>query len=77
MEEQELKQLKKTVEKTSANFSLWKDLFKIVRGKIILALLLFGTVFGGYQFYTLIDFANDPFENKKHLVYLKYADGTL
>ena len=75
MEEQELKHLKSNVEKTSAKFSLWGDFFKIIRGKAILAFLIIGAAFGGYQFYTLIDFAYDPFENKKRLVYLKYSDG--
>jgi len=76
LEERELKDLKKQLEKGDANFSLYSELFKIVQNKVLLFVLLGAGCFLGYQFYTFTERIHDPIDNENKIVFLKYSYGT-
>lgn len=75
MEQKELDGLKKKIGSHDAGFSLYSDLFKIIKNRLFLALLLGGACFAAYQIYTFAEKIRDPTTNQDKIIFLKYSYG--
>lgn len=75
MEEKELEELKKKLDKSNPSFTLLNDLFALFKGKLSGLLLILGLSFSTYQFFSMCETVTDPLENKTKILYLKYVDG--
>ena len=75
MEAKELEALRKNIDSQDIKFSLYSDILKILRNKILIAFFLGATSLVAYQFFSFSEKIRDPITNKNKIVFLKYSYG--